>query len=154
MTPAFFNRPSFIANESSRRPRAFSSGARDQACSAQRSLSISVSLLNLAFWSPQPLRKFYEQLTRSLREKSSNKRVGYLKTKAMEIKFIIVLIAGCGVAFLTRFLVALLKEAAVASRRTNPVKVVEESRSSSSKVPKLSRLRVVEQESVRRIAML
>jgi hypothetical protein len=72
----------------------------------------------------------------------------------MEIKFIIVLIAGCGVAFLTRFLVALLKEAAVASRRTNPVKVVEESRSSSSKVPKLSRLRVVEQESVRRIAML
>jgi hypothetical protein len=71
----------------------------------------------------------------------------------MEIKLIIVLIAGFAVSFLTRVLVALLKEAALANRKKIPLKVVEELSFSSRRVRKLSRLRVVEHERPRRIVM-
>jgi hypothetical protein len=72
----------------------------------------------------------------------------------MAIKIIFATIGFFAVAFLTRFLVALLKEAALGQRRENPLPMVV--RHSSYLIPKrrkLSRLTTAGQNEIRLIAM-
>lgn len=73
----------------------------------------------------------------------------------MEIKIVFATIAFFAVSFLTRFLVALLKEAALNRRKESPQPVVI--RDSSYLMPKkqkLSRLRALDQNEIRLISMV
>jgi hypothetical protein len=91
-----------------------------------------------------------DNLLDSYREKDSI----VVGVTAMAIKLIFAFVAFFAVAFLTRFLVALLKEAALASRRERPrVLTVAGYRNSETRPRKLSRLKVLDQNEIRLIPM-
>jgi hypothetical protein len=70
----------------------------------------------------------------------------------MEIKIIFACIAFFAVSFLTRFLVALLREAALDIRRQSPQPVVIRE-SNRMRAQKLSRMRIADQNEIRLISM-
>jgi hypothetical protein len=84
-----------------------------------------------------------------------NQCVGFERTADMVIKIIFAAIAFFAVSFLTRFLVALLKESALANRRKGARQPAAGSqRKLKVRMRKLSRLEIVEGNEIRRILTL